>query len=413
VNGKIRPAAAFVIFSCIVFHAPALGRKDTAVRTGGTPTAVSDMFFEILRYDTTGVSNFPDISEYTGVSGIPAAILMHPVWQKNVCPLYLIEKAVPSYTGKLDASFSSECFQISQSYGWIDDLLDEAASEKAGKALEALEMQPPEELAQGKAAAASGVQEAAQGEQGTTDNQNTEESPSEKRYRTAEGRLRLFSFDTEFFSVSGNTENRVLVNAGGKTAVRKFYDFLSRLTKQEYWTIADTSAQSAVTRTDTFYYTGDEIVPFSSVTDISGERVESLYTEKGRVYSRTVYSVGDDKTRRIESRTLWKYGDNAKITEEENTRFLYDAVKKNVQTGTIKRKDVYAYTSLGRSPDYYYYEDDRLRMKTVYSAEDEYTTTLYFDGNFTVIAEYRSGRKVKETFMRGNTMVRSRTYDNE
>ena len=399
---RIRPPILFLIFLLASFPAAALGRKDSASLITGDPTEVSDMFFEVLRCDVTGVSDFPSIEKYAGVSPYPAEVLLHIVWRVAGRPVYLIEKAVPSYAGKIDSTFSADSFLKTETYDWIDDVVDEAASERAGETIEALEMQPPEEIAQAEHEASAGGQEEAGGDSG--------ESPSERRYRDAEGRLRLFSYGTEYFSLSGRTDGRVLVSAEGKNMWRKYYDPLMRLAKKETWNMADTSAQSALMRTDVYYYNGENAVPFASVAESGGVRVESLYDEKGLVYSQTKYSVDEKNDRLIDSRTLRKYNENNKITEEEYTLFQYDSNEKTKQTGKTTRREVYEYVNPDRVPDYYYYEDDTLRMKTVYTDNDAYTTTLYFDNGFTVTTEYLHGRKTKETFMKGKRTMRSRTY---
>ncbi|MFA6856146.1 MAG: hypothetical protein WCR31_02955 [Treponema sp.] len=392
-----------LVFSFVLMQVDALGRRDVFEQAVGEPTEVSDMFFEVLRYDVTGVSVFPDIEKYAGVSVYPSKILLHIIWLENECPVYLIEKAVPSYTGKIDSTFDADSFLKVEKYDWVDDIVDESASEKAGKEIETLEMQPPEEIIQ-----------AEQGKSGTEQEKSiaaSEESPSERRYRDAEGRLRLFSYGTEFFSVTGSPDNRILVSAEGKTMSRKYYDSLMRLAKKETWSMTDTSAQSSVQRTDVYYYNNDEALPFASVTQLSDKRIESLYNEKGLIYSQTDYSVDENNNKKIESRTLRKYNEKNKITEESYTRFLYSADKEMVQTGSTTRTDVYQYKNSGRTPDYFYYDDGTLRMKTVYTDNDTYTTTLYFNHDFTVITEYRHGRKSSETYIQGNRIMRSRTYD--
>jgi len=400
---RIQVFIVFLIFSFVLVPADALGRKDVHEQAAGESTEVSDMFFEILRYDVTGVSVFPDIEKYAGVSIYPSKVLLHIIWQENECPVYLIEKAVHTYTGKIDSTFDTDSFLIAEKYDWVNDVVDEAASEKAGKEFEALELEPPEEVIQ-----------AVQEESGAYKEKNipvTDESPSERRYRDAEGRLSLFSYGTEFFSVTGSQDSRVLVSAEGKTMSRKYYDSLMRLSKKETWNIAETSDQSSVQRTDIYYYNNDEIFPFASVTQFTDRRIESLYNEKGLIYSQTDYSVDGNNDKKIESRTLRKYNEDNKITEESYTRFLYSADKKPVQTGSTTRVDVYEYKNPECSPDYFYYDDGTLRMKTVYTDNETYTTTLYFDHDFTVVTEFLHGRRSSETYIQGNRIMRSRTYE--
>ncbi len=381
--------------------AAALGTKDKDELFTGEPTKLSDFLFEVLRYDVTGISNYEGIENYSGVSRYPAQILLHILWKKYDNRVYFIENAVPSCTGKIDSTFSKESFSTVTDYAWINAAIEDSAEEKAGEKIEELEMQPPEELSQA-------AEESAAGEDSSADNLPQNESPSERRYRDAEGRLRLFSYGTEFFSVSGSSENRVLVSSQGTKMTRKAFDDMMRLVKKESWTVGQTSADAVKNRTDFFYYNDADMKPFSAVTETKDSRTEYLYNEKGFIYSRTEYSIGDDKSRRLETRTLWKYNGNNKIAEEEFTRFEYDGSR---QTGKSVRKELYDYKIPDCQPDYYYYEDNQLRMQTVYTDNDEYTTTLYFDENFTVTTVYNHGRRAKETFMKGNKIERSRNYE--
>ena len=45
------------------------------------------------------------------------------------------------------------------------------------------------------------------------------------------------------------------------------------------------------------------------------------------------------------------------------------------------KKDVYEYKIKDGLPDYYFFENDVLRMKTIYFESDSYITTFYFDNN--------------------------------
>jgi hypothetical protein len=382
--------------------AAARGKKDTHEHFTGEPTELSDFLFEVLRYDVTGISNYEGIENYCGVSRYPAEILLHILWKKYDSSVYLLENAVPSYTGKIDSTFCKDDFSTVTDYTWINTAIESSEEEKAGEKIEELEMQPPEELSKAAEESAAG-----KGTEGDASIQN--ESPSERRYRDAEGRLRLFSYGIEFFSVSGSSANRVLVSSQGTKMTRKVYDDMMRLVKKESWTVGQTSADAVKIRTEFFYYNDAEQKPFSAVAETKDTRTEFLYNEKGSVYSRTEYSIGDDANRRLETRTLWKYNGDNKITEEEFTKFEYDGVR---QTGKSVRKEIYDYRISGCPPDYYYYEDDQLRMQTMYADNDEYTTTLYFDNNFTVTTVYKHGRRAKETFMKGNKIERSRNYEN-
>ena len=70
-----------------------------------------------------------------------------------------------------------------------------------------------------------------------------------------------------------------------------------------------------------------------------------------------------------------------------------------------------ARTAGGENPDYRFYEDGTLRIKTIYAQNDAYVTTLYFDDGYTVISEYAGGTKTKETIKNGDRVLRTKKYD--
>ena len=400
---KNRITLPLIVVFLFILQVPAaaLGTKDKRESFTGEPTELSSFLFEVLRYDVTGISNYEGIENYSGVSPYPAQILLHILWKRYDNRVYLIENAVPSCTGKIDSTFSKESFSTVADYSWVNAVIENSAEEKAGEKIEKLEMLPPVELSQA-------AEEQAAQEDSAGDNSRQNESPSERRYRDAEGRLRLFSYGEESLSISGSSEKRVLVSSRGAKMTRKVYDDMMRLVKKESWTVGQTSADAVKIRTDFFYYNDAETKPFSAVTETKDTRTEYLYNERGSVYSRTEYSIGDDGSRRLETRTSWKYNGNNKIAEEEFTKFKYNGSR---QTGMSVRKELYDYKIPDSPPDYYYYEDNQLRMQTVYADNDEYTTTLYFDNNFTVTTVYKRGRRAEETFMKGNKIERSRSYE--
>ena len=370
-----------------------------------SPNRISDFFFELLRYEVTGFTTDENAQRYAGAYHAVKNILLHPVVGSNGSIVYAVEKNVPAYTGKIDSTFSPDTIALFSQSDAIDYAIHAALSLQHEDALgvldNMLDIAPPDELV-GTFSAVNGEQPALYSEA---------LSPSEKRYKDAQGRLRLFAYDSERMSVFMNESSRVLVNYADDVAVRKQYDELMRLSKKELWHIASSSAESAKTSTEQFYYIDDNTLPFSSVITTSDYRIEVLYDEAGRVYSQSRFFI--DENRRIpDSKTIWRYTESGKITEELYMRFEYSDQKKTKHMGTVTRRDVYEYVSDGREPDYMYYENEKLRMKTIYTDDSSYTTTLYFDNDYTVVAEYASGRKIKEIVMSGENIIRAKTYEN-
>lgn len=387
--------AAVVLFSYSLY---AYGRKDVQKTVSASDKVLSSFFFEILRYDTTGFTTDAQAKQAAGVSAYPAQILLHAVWMNNGCVCYMVEKAYPECTGKIDSSFDPYDFEKMHDNSWIEKAAAEAAEPaEQNTALAELEMQPPEETATEKPQPDSAG----------------ETAPSERRYRDAEGRLRLFSFGTEYFAADEDGEGGyVFISTEGKHLVRRYFDDVMRLMKKETWTISTTAADSVKDRTDTFSYDGDSLKPGASVSVMKNSRIETLYGTNGKPETVKGYETDDVGMKRISSATEWKYTDDGKIAEEKCTVYQYKKGKKK-PSGQYERREVYVYSVKNRNPDYYYYEDGVLHMKTVYASDDEYETTLVFSGGYTVNTDYAHGRKVKEIFLKDGEVQRSVSYNEE
>ena len=60
-----------------------------------------------------------------------------------------------------------------------------------------------------------------------------------------------------------------------------------------------------------------------------------------------------------------------------------------------------------QTPDTYFYEDGKLRIKTVYDNSTDFTKTFFFDGGFSVVGKYIAGEKVSETtYLDGRSLRR-------
>ena len=229
-------------------------------------------------------------------------------------------------------------------------------------------------------------------------------------YVDAEGKLKAFAFDVERFTLSDADGESVTVNASGAKAVRKTYDALMRLVKRDVWKIGETVGDSARESTETFYYKTDGAYPSSSVTEREGRLAETRYDDTGRVISRTDFFVDADGTQIPDVKMTRRYADGNKILEEEVSRYEYADEKKSKLAAVRVQKKTYDYASGGENPDYYFYEDGTLRIKTIYAQNDAYVMTLYFDDGYTVISEYSGGEKLRETIKNGDRILRTKTY---
>ena len=71
-----------------------------------------------------------------------------------------------------------------------------------------------------------------------------------------------------------------------------------------------------------------------------------------------------------------------------------------------RQTEQFEYKIQDGSPDYFFYEDGKLRVSTIYSSTDSYITTMTFDGGFVVESYYENGRRKKDLLYL-NGIVRS------
>ena len=231
--------------------------------------------------------------------------------------------------------------------------------------------------------------------------------------RDAEGKLKAFAFEAERFTLSDVNGESVTVNASGEKAVRKTYDALMRLVKRDVWKIASTAKESVRESSETFYYNADRTYPVSSAAESEGRRSETLYDDEGRAISFTEFFVDKDGARIPDMKMVRRYTDGNKILEEEKSRWEYADEKKTRLSAIRVQKKIYDYAAGGENPNYYFYEDGKLRIKTIYAQNDAYVTTLYFDDGYTVISEYAAGEKIRETIKHGDRVLRTKKYDSK
>lgn len=247
-------------------------------------------------------------------------------------------------------------------------------------------------------------------------NNSSEQKVSvEKKYLNENRTLSLYSYDDESLSVQKTDSGNTLVKAAGKNAVRSYYDEEMRLVKKENWDVSGGISSSKIIDTQEFKYSSGA-KPVSSVVYSENERHELFYDKKGRISGAKNYGLfkkDENKPGKfvLESRTEWKYSESGKILEKYSEEYSYSKNKSKV-VNISSKKEVYEYKVQDSSPDYYFYEDGKLRVSTVHSSAESYVTTMTFDGGFTVESYFENGRRKKDLLYL-NGFVRSvQNYEN-
>ena len=113
----------------------------------------------------------------------------------------------------------------------------------------------------------------------------------------------------------------------------------------------------------------------------------------------------------LKNRTTWEYNANGQISEKYFVEYNYKDENSTQITSRTSKKESYIYKIQDGSPDYFYYEDNILRMQTEYSGQNDYKTTSYFDGGFIVESYYENGMHKKDYYYLNGSLVRSRDYE--
>lgn len=230
----------------------------------------------------------------------------------------------------------------------------------------------------------------------------------ERSIRDVDYNIAFFSFETEFLGLQNDSGKKVLVRGDDKNMYRIYYDEKLRVSKKETWKISSGLAGSELVTSHLYTY-GDSDLPVLCVLTGKDYRHEMKYNDKGLVIESKNY-VLTDKGDYIASLSKWRFGDDGKILEKETVEYNYKkgSIKKIISTES--RKEEYQYKVDDKNPDYFYYENNQLRLKKLYSSKDDYVVSTYFDSGFVVESYYKDSTRVKEIFYLDGKIKRIKKY---
>lgn len=354
-------------------------------------------FFELWRYEYTGMSDYSGIEKYSGVSKVPAFIMAGTKWTLRRGASRIVDFFMQDYIGVFDVSI---LYDETSDDGDLIDSIDFSESD-------IFTVEEPEELVEirkeifEKTAAAKN-------------------EIRESRFTDTEKKLRFYSFNDEVLSLQKTQAGYTALSSDNKTAVRKFYDNAFRLYKREFWNLSGGAETSEAAKTENYIY-ADGAKPVSAVITEPKKRMEISYDESGRIIISKVFAAENESSKKsadpnaaveikfdLKSMTRFSYGESGKLTERYYE--LYD-YRRGKLSGTETRREVYEHKTEDGEPDYYFYENGVLRMKRIYRSVDAYTAYMYFDGGYSSETVYENGKRVRDLFFLYGKLVRSRNYE--
>lgn len=378
---------------------------------------VKNFFFELMRYEVAGVSNDENIKQYAGINKTAFLLMTLPKWTFDNGPVYIFELLDSSFTGEIDVSYENP---IDKNY------VEEFYAAKNNSSYD-FSVKTPDLLN-------SDLSKITEDDKILDDVKTLVESANssslERRIFDSEQNLSLFSFNDEILAIQKRDNKNILVSSDDKKTIRRFFDEKSRVYKKEIWDISGGFQNSYLKNEELYFYDEEKTVPSSATLLEENFKYKLTYNETGKVVASEKYEyIRDTKATENEQetkksnvldkgdnyilrcKTNWKYNDEGKITEKLFSEYEYRKVNKTKKTLTSTKKDVYEYKIKDGMPDYYYYENDVLRMKTIYSNDDSYVTTFYFDGGFVVDSVYENATHTKDIFYSNGNIIRQKVYE--
>lgn len=342
--------------------------------------SIQEFFFEITRYNVTGILLYPECESLASISEIPARLMtQRKCLSSPLDSVYLCEYYNPQKTGIIDSSFCPEdLYAVSETYELESENPELSDNEENGD-----DSESPENEENGDDSESSGnegIPEAdikekldwidyilqsfdsysasaksdnfdindgskilemleggdGRGIDGLEESKIEDAIPQEFSYTKNDGNLRRFSYDGEQFTAWKEGENTILVNFYGEKLIRKQFDSLYRLIKTEKFKIAGSAKNITLENSIEYNYIGEATLPSQSIEDQFDSKKRSInkFDENGRSISlleshyeeREIKSKGKKKSEKPETETVLLDDKKTSRTYDEKGRLLMQEV---------------------------------------------------------------------------------------
>lgn len=234
------------------------------------------------------------------------------------------------------------------------------------------------------------------------------EDVSLKESVDSENRLRLMTYEDEYFIPEEKNGDSVLINKAGKIASRSFYDGSNRIIKKEIWQISD-ARNSQLSEVEIFEYedSSDNVSRKIYKTDMS-EEITS-YNKNGFPVLSELYYFNDgekvngeetEKTKYLFSKRSVSYDSENRVLTEELTQDKKIDLKKYSYN---EDKDI--------PPDFESYENGILTKKVIHSSASSYVEEIFFDSSYSVKSYFDDGNRKKDEYFQNGKLIRTKKYE--
>ncbi len=385
-------AVLFIFISQIAFY------SQNSIFVKSTNNPIKKFFLSCWKYELSGVKDFETIENYCGISSAPARFMTLSIWNSDGRLIRLYEKISPEFAGYFDIF---DYYDVSIDDGsWVNSLdfteqnsfvvdrpVDFDSIEQGLKEIEDTRLiEVPSVIEQ--------------------ENENI----AERIFTNNLQMLRLYMYGEEILTSLSMNDKKVLVSADKKRMIRKIYDESMKLVKKETWNISAGFNESFIAKTEDFLYGQENKLIQNTITTNTEKHILS-YNSNGLVSSSKNYSKKESQGKSdwiLQSSTNWTYDDKNRILIKQTETYEYEKERViNIQ----KARENYYYRIEDSSPDYYYFENDELKLKTEFSSSDDWITTMYFAEGFSVETYYKKSIKIKDYIYLNGILRRTKVYE--
>ena len=353
----------FVLFS---FFAFSCSKKTNLKYNSG-----ENLTFELLRNKLFNQSNIQDADSFYFPEDFDKKLLH----EDN--GVYLIEQFYPELTGLIDCE--GYYLEALDDGAWVDNVLNGIEEQRLGEdILSFLENNVSISVPY---------------------NKDDSDVPVEKRLLDSNLRLKSMEYGKEIFMPQTLGDSKIFISTDSKFYKRSFYDEHYRLVKVENWDIPDIKNAKLI-YTEEYSYNAQSEYPDIKITRTDSSMIKVFYkAETNLARLSEIYNKN-----KLHKTFTWQYDDKDRLTEEIESDFSTSV--------TFEKKQVYHYNEDDEiSPDYEYYEDGILKLKTQYSSKTDYITVITFDEGLSVTSYYVNNKKTKDVYRQGDIIIREKEYE--
>ncbi|MCR5172293.1 MAG: hypothetical protein K6B73_05465 [Treponema sp.] len=375
-----------------------------------TPGPLSEFFFELTCGTVTGIYKDSSLEQFRPLTKEGAVFLMIPFITENGCRR-LYEFIYPQKIGVIESVCEADDLIVApkETLSQIDVILLYWNS------------QNQKDFADG-----TDILSMLEGSDGS---ENPEESKSKEPVEVInvdrEGGLRKFSFDGEQVSFQTFNDFNVFVNAADDKVTREFYDTNWNLSKKEIYNNPAKTSQLKLKKSIEYFYDGEQKLKSTTEEnkeDMTQTQIEYNSIKKPVLSNAVVYKEISRTPKEIENNKPIEYREvplfkKEWVYDEKNRLVEFNSETYTFTDENFKKKEVsfkkyeYQYDKMSENPDTYYYEENKLRVKTEYTSQTSYNETLYFDSSFSVLTQYEDGFKTLEVIYSNGVELRRKTFD--